>query len=125
MAATSTSTVRSRRPIRGAIWGILLGLGLAAIFVGQKIVSLDSAMPWILLVIGIVAGILWGMVGPAKKPAGRPPREINRDGVEPEPSSEGSEDTAEGSEDTAEGSEDPAGGSRDPAPGDGDDAPRT
>ncbi len=96
------ATVRKRRPIRGAIWGILLGLGLAAIFVGQKIVSLDSAMPWVLLVAGIVIGIVWGVAGPAKKPADRPPREINSEGLACEEPADGSDAPADDSQDTAE-----------------------
>lgn len=121
---TTPATVARRHPIRGALYGILLGVGLALLVIGRKIVNLDSVVPIVLLVVGIVIGIAWGMFAPAKKPKGPPPAprvEVAEDSaVTSTPiigTAEASDDTAGGSADgsdgTAEGSDDTAGGSAD------------
>lgn len=81
MAAT---TVKKSHPIRGALYGLILGLGLALIAVGRKAVNLDSIVPIVLVGVGIAIGIVWGMVAPAKKPKGPEPVST----LEPEPESE-------------------------------------
>ena len=72
----TTPMVTKRHPVRGALYGIVLGVGLAAIAIGRKLVALDSALPWVLLVLGIVVGGLWGAFAPPKKPRDRPARSI-------------------------------------------------
>ena len=64
-----------RHPIRGFIWGIFFGLGLAMIAIGQGYAALGTWPPLILLIVGIVLGTVWGLFAPAKKPKGDPPRE--------------------------------------------------
>ncbi len=66
-------TITKRHPIRGLLYGILLGLGLMLLVVGQGIAALGTYPPFIVLIVGIVAGTLWGMYGPAKAPKGPPP----------------------------------------------------
>ena len=66
-------TITKRHPIRGFLYGILLGLGLMLLVVGQGIAALGTYPPFIVLIVGIVAGTLWGMYGPAKGPKGPPP----------------------------------------------------
>ncbi|MGY9073971.1 MAG: hypothetical protein ACKVHU_13620 [Acidimicrobiales bacterium] len=70
--STQTGTAK-RHPIRGGLYGIVLGLGLALMVVGRKIVTLDSVLPIVLVVVGIVIGVLWGMFATAKKPRGAAP----------------------------------------------------
>lgn len=70
-----TQEITKRHPIRGFIWGILFGLGLALIAIGQGYAALGTLPPLILLVVGIVLGTLWGLFAPSKKPKGEPPRQ--------------------------------------------------
>lgn len=113
MTASTASTVAKRHPIRGGLYGIVLGLGLALLFIGRKIVTLDSAVPIILVVVGIVIGVLWGMFAPAKKPKGRPPRSVDRRREEEE--AEAATTAAPVAEAAAGGDESPDG----PGSGDG------
>lgn len=55
-----------RRPIRGFIYGIFFGLGLALIAIGQGLAALGTWPPFIILVLGTAAGTLWSIFGPAK-----------------------------------------------------------
>lgn len=66
-----------RHPIRGALYGVLLGLGLALAAVGQGIVALGTYPPFLILLFGILAGTAWGMFGPAKGLKGtEPPKPV-------------------------------------------------
>ena len=62
-----------RRPIRGGLWGILLGLGLALLALNSKIISLSIVSLALVTVIGIVLGAAWGMFAPARPPKGPAP----------------------------------------------------
>ena len=68
-----TATTRRRHPIRGALFGLLLGVGMAFVAVGRTIVTLDSLVPIVLVVVGVVIGIVWSTYGPAKQPKGPAP----------------------------------------------------
>jgi len=71
---TATASTK-RHPIRGALYGIILGLGLALMAIGRKIANLDSVVPIVLVVVGIILGILWSSFGPAKGAKSGPPEE--------------------------------------------------
>lgn len=58
-----------RRPVRGVIWGVVLGLGLALIAIGQGLAALGTWPPFLILLAGIALGVLWSTVGPAKSEA--------------------------------------------------------
>lgn len=63
-----------RHPIRGAVWGFLMGIGVALILFNFALIALGQAVPWLLIIGGFtVLGVLWGMFAPAKKPKGDPP----------------------------------------------------
>ena len=53
--AARTPTVK-RHPIRGALWGLTMGVGLAAALIGFAVIA-----------------VLWGMLAPAKSPKGPAP----------------------------------------------------
>lgn len=66
-------TTTKRHPIRGFLYGIFFGLGLALIVVGQGIAALGTWPPVIVFVVGLIAATLWSIYGPAKAPKGPPP----------------------------------------------------
>jgi hypothetical protein len=55
-----------RRPIRGFLWGLVAGLGLAFILINFAVIALGTLTPWVVtLAVGIL-GVLWGLFGPAR-----------------------------------------------------------
>ena len=68
--ATAATTTTKRHPVRGFLYGIPFGLGLAMIAVGQKWAALGTWPPVIIMVVGIVVGTAWATFGPAKAPKG-------------------------------------------------------
>jgi hypothetical protein len=74
MTTTTTAAATTKRhPIRGFLYGIVFGLGLAMIAIGQKWAALGTWPPVIIFVVGIVIGTAWATFGPAKAPKGAPP----------------------------------------------------
>ena len=65
-------TVTKRHPIRGFLYGVFFGLGLALIVVGQGMGALGTWPPLIVFVVGVFAATLWGIAGPVKAPKGHP-----------------------------------------------------
>ncbi|GEM_PF-1602775 len=65
-----SATVK-RHSVRGALYGVLLGLGLMLTAVGQGMAALGTWPPFILLLAGPIIGILWARYAPAK--GGPPP----------------------------------------------------
>ncbi len=58
-----------RHPIRGALYGLMLGLGGAMWLTLAGVINLLDIVPTVIVVVaGIVIGILWSMFAPAKKP---------------------------------------------------------
>lgn len=64
------NTAVKRHPIRGFLYGIVFGLGLMLIVVGQGLAALGTWPPFIVFIVGIGVGTLWSMFGPAKGPKG-------------------------------------------------------
>ncbi len=61
-----TSTI-TRHPIRAAIYGLLLGFSVAVYLILFAVIAFGDWVPLIIvLVAGIVVGILWAYVAPAK-----------------------------------------------------------
>lgn len=65
--------VVKRHPVRGGIWGIPTGLGLALLAVNSQVVSLSITTLVVGALVGVVIGALWASFGPAKKPKGSAP----------------------------------------------------
>jgi len=58
-----------RHPIRGALYGLLLGLGIALWLMLTGVIDLLDLVPSVIVVVaGVVVGIAWSMFAPAKKP---------------------------------------------------------
>jgi uncharacterized membrane protein YedE/YeeE len=69
---TDIATIK-RRPIRGFIWGLAFGLGLALLLIGRAVIALGTNAPYVVIVIGAILGIVWAYVAPAKGPTEPPP----------------------------------------------------
>jgi hypothetical protein len=71
--ASAPQEVR-KHPVRGAIWGFFLGLGVAMYLVLFAIIAFGDWIPFTICVAaGITLGILWALFAPAKQPKGPPP----------------------------------------------------
>ncbi len=81
-------TTTKRHPIRGFLYGIMFGLGLALTAIGQKWVALGTWPPFILFIVGLVVGTAWATFAPAKKPKGPAPDAAPEPPAEPEPPTE-------------------------------------
>ena len=81
-----TQTKLQRHPVRGAIWGLTLGLGIAVyLTLVWPVIGLDDyravAIKWGLVVGGVMLlSILWGLFGPARKPKGVAPAQAQSTG---------------------------------------------
>ena len=67
------AVVKQTHPIRGLLWGILFGLGLAVVLVVTSVIPLELSQMAIVAVVGIAIGVAWGLFGPAKAPKGSAP----------------------------------------------------
>lgn len=56
-----------RRPIRGAFYGLLAGAGIAVELVLFAVLRFSWASIIVVTAVGVVVGILWSLVAPAKK----------------------------------------------------------
>ena len=94
-----TSTINSeagvpqevhKHPIRGAIWGFFLGLGVAMYLVLFAIIAFGDWIPFAICVAaGITLGIVWALFAPAKQPQGPPPASlVSPAAADPMPSSD-------------------------------------
>lgn len=70
-APTPAPTLK-RHPIRGLLWGLVAGFGLALILVNVAVIALGTLTPWVVTLAVGVLGVLWGLFGPART-KGTPP----------------------------------------------------
>ncbi len=80
-APTVTPTLR-RRPIRGALYGLVAGLGVALILIDRAIIALGTLTPIVCILVGGVLGLAWAWFGPARD-AGPPPSPREPEAEEP------------------------------------------
>ena len=106
MAQTTTN----RHPVRGAVWGLILGLGvfvyLTLVFAVIPLESVSQVITQgvIVILIVMVLSIVWGLYGPAKAPKGPAPAEAAP--AEPEAPAQAemmSDDASTGSSDDGDG----------------------
>jgi hypothetical protein len=60
--------VKKTHPVRGVLWGLLMGLGLSIVLVLTKVIPLALVPMLIVLVLGTAVGAIWSIFGPAKRP---------------------------------------------------------
>jgi Na+/proline symporter len=98
MAETTTK----RHPIRGAIWGLILGLGvvvyLTLVFpvIALESVSQVATQGIIVIIVVMVLSVLWGMYGPAKAPKGSAPMSAEPPPAEAMPAETTTDEAPEG-----------------------------
>jgi hypothetical protein len=55
-----------RHPIRGLLWGVVFGVGLAFLLVFSTIIVFDRVPVAITITVGTLAGLLWSVLGPPR-----------------------------------------------------------
>jgi hypothetical protein len=77
-SSTTREQVVKKHPVRGAIWGLLLGFSLAVYAVLFAIIPFTDWVPLILVaLVGVAIGVAWAYLAPAKQPKGGPPPAID------------------------------------------------
>ena len=56
-----------RHPIRGFLFGLLLGLGVALVLISLSVIPLGVATPWVAIAAGAIVGLLLGLGGPPRR----------------------------------------------------------
>jgi len=56
MTSNESQLVKKYHPIRGVLWGIPLGLGLAVVLIVTQIIPLDLTQIIVVSLLGIIAG---------------------------------------------------------------------
>jgi len=62
-----------RHPIRGLLWGLVFGIGLAFVLVFSTIIVFARVPVTTTIAIGTVAGLMWSVVGPPRTTKSPPP----------------------------------------------------
>lgn len=62
-----------RHPIRGMLWGVVLGIGLAFVLVFSTIIVFARVPVAITIAIGTLGGLLWSVIGPPRTTKSPPP----------------------------------------------------
>ena len=62
-----------RHPIRGLLWGLVLGIGLAFMLVFSTIIVFARIPVVITITVGTLAGLLWSVLGPPRTTKSPPP----------------------------------------------------
>jgi hypothetical protein len=103
----TTSGEVKRRPIRGALWGLLLGVGVTALLIMYSVIAVGTLTPWVVLLVFIVLGVLWGLFGPAKRTRDLPPSQVRAVPTATTPPGKASQEAAVSSEGAEEVVADP------------------
>jgi hypothetical protein len=73
MYTTPDTQAVKRHPVRGLLWGLLLGVGLTGLLILTNVVAIGTITPWVILIFCVLFGIAWGLFAPPKKAKGDPP----------------------------------------------------
>ena len=61
-----------RYPIRGLLAGLLGGLGVAVLLILNSVITMGTMTPYIIIVVFVILGVLWAMLGPVRQRKGDP-----------------------------------------------------
>ena len=70
----TAESVVIRHPIRGLLWGLVFGIGLAFALVFSTIIVFAREPVAITISTGVLAGLLWSVLGPPRTSKSPPPR---------------------------------------------------
>ncbi len=56
-----------RHPIRGALWGLVGGIGMAMVLISRAVIALGTLTPLVVIALVMVLGVAWAYVAPPKK----------------------------------------------------------
>lgn len=89
---TTGEPVLRRHPVRGGIWGLVMGIGVALILVDRALIAIGTLPPLLVVLLFVVLGVIWGLVAPPRT-KGTPPLDVAIS--EAEPSASGTEPSDE------------------------------
>jgi hypothetical protein len=72
VAASITPTRVVRHPFRGALAGLLLGIGLALVLFSFSVIALGTLAPLVVIGLGVVVGVVLALVVPARGASAAP-----------------------------------------------------
>ena len=56
-----------RHPVRGVLAGLLTGIGAALLLVVFSVIALGTLTPYLCIVAGALAGVVWSVFGPTRR----------------------------------------------------------
>ncbi len=62
----STPGPIKRYPVRGALWGLVGGIGAAMVLISRAVIALGTLAPVVVVVAFIVLGVAWAYLAPPK-----------------------------------------------------------
>ncbi len=62
-----TSKEVNYHPIRGAMYGLILGIGLVLLLITFAVITIQFVMPVIVIILATVLGGVWGRFGPPRE----------------------------------------------------------
>jgi hypothetical protein len=67
----TTSPVVVRHPVRGVIWGLIAGFGVAIVLSAFSVIAIGTLTPIVVVVIVAILGGAWAWFAPPKDAASR------------------------------------------------------
>ena len=71
--STLPAAYRKLHPIRGVLWGLIMGLGATVVAIVLRVIPLDTVWVVLVMAVAVLLGVLWSILGPPTQPKGDPP----------------------------------------------------
>jgi hypothetical protein len=76
MYTTPADQTVKRHPLRGLLYGLLMGLGIAILLITTNTVAIGTLPPILVVVFSTLFGIIWGLFAPPRKAKDQAPAQI-------------------------------------------------